>query len=257
MSQHETLTVGQVNARRCRVLRDRGLKLREIAELTGLSISSVDHYLSDPDGSKARARKMRGRCCDCGRAIRSDSPTRGNPMRCSPCASANYASRTRKEMESAYRTWIAWYGRRPGAMDWNLAHARRVASPVRLAAIEAAHQERRWPSSSGVIKKFGSWNAFVAHMGDLPVGPGIRLDPVAWRSQLRRAQRSRRKTSRETWAEDLSHRWNSGEPVTHIAKAQNVARETIYRRVAVLRKEGYQLVERRIPVDQATGEGVA
>lgn len=51
-----------------RQMREGGALLREIADRFGVSTSTVDAWLNDQDGSKARARKARyrGVCEDCG-----------------------------------------------------------------------------------------------------------------------------------------------------------------------------------------------
>jgi hypothetical protein len=86
--------------------------LREIAEEMGVAIQTVHDWLSDPDGSKLKARKLRyaGRCVDCG------APTGGHagrganaPKRCARCAGRHNRDRekerARVRRELVERLW--------------------------------------------------------------------------------------------------------------------------------------------------------
>jgi transposase len=86
--------------------------LREIAEEMGVAIQTVHDWLSDPDGSKLKARKQRyaGRCVDCG------APTGGHagrgdkaPKRCQRCAGRlnreREQERNRERRELVERLW--------------------------------------------------------------------------------------------------------------------------------------------------------
>jgi hypothetical protein len=97
---------------RARTLRGEGRVLREIAEEMGVAIQTVHDWLSDPDGSKLKARKRRyaGRCVDCG-APTSGSEGRGAraPKRCPACAGRHNRERekrrSRERRELVERLW--------------------------------------------------------------------------------------------------------------------------------------------------------
>jgi class 3 adenylate cyclase len=95
-----------------RTLRDEGRVLREIAEEMGVAVQTVHDWLSDPDGSKLKARKQRyaGRCIECG------APTGGHagrganaPKRCQRCAARHNRERererNRERRELVERLW--------------------------------------------------------------------------------------------------------------------------------------------------------
>jgi hypothetical protein len=84
---------------RARTLRDEGWVLREIVEQMGVAVSTVHDWLSDPDGSKLKARKRRyaGRCIDCGAATSGYAGQGPNaPKRCPTCAGRHSAERERE-----------------------------------------------------------------------------------------------------------------------------------------------------------------
>lgn len=97
---------------RARSLRDEGRVLREIAEEMDVAISTVHDWLSDPHGSKLKARKQRyaGECVNCG------APTSGYaghgpnaPKRCARCSSRQnrerQKERARERRERVERLW--------------------------------------------------------------------------------------------------------------------------------------------------------
>ena len=138
--------------RQCRELRDQGLVMREIGERLELATSTVHAYLNDPDGSRAHERKMRGRCVDCGTAIRADQPGRGNPVRCAPCAAEASRVWTCERIAEAIQTWAAEHdGEPPYANDWN-----------------TSARDRRYPSVRSVRNVFGTWNAAISAAGFEP-----------------------------------------------------------------------------------------
>lgn len=89
-----------------RELRGGGLLLREIAERMGVAVSTVGSWLTDPDGSRLRARKdgYRGVCEVCG------APTTGGngylaPRMCHRC-NAIAAGERNKEQAAPQRALI-------------------------------------------------------------------------------------------------------------------------------------------------------
>jgi hypothetical protein len=74
----------------------RGLTQREIAAELGLTRSVVNSILTDPDGSKARARKdsYRGVCVECGGPTAGDRPGIA-PLRCRWCVQGKDPPRRR------------------------------------------------------------------------------------------------------------------------------------------------------------------
>lgn len=111
-------------AGRVRVLRDdEGLLYREIMEQLGISHSYAQALYTDPDGSKARARKDRyaGTCVDCG------APTCGSdgpdvpPERCWRCRKILERDSkfwTREVVIDAIRRFADDNGRPPLADEW-------------------------------------------------------------------------------------------------------------------------------------------
>lgn len=72
-------------------LRAEGLTWREIGERVGLALSTVQQYGTDPDGTRARARKAKyaGTCVDCGTATHGHNGRAAAPKRCGSCAPAH------------------------------------------------------------------------------------------------------------------------------------------------------------------------
>lgn len=76
-------------AARASELREQGLMIREIAELLGISRSYAGGLLTDPDGSRDRARKASysGVCADCGFPTSGSDGAALAPGRCIWCTS--------------------------------------------------------------------------------------------------------------------------------------------------------------------------
>lgn len=167
-------TVREQRVAEIRRLRDdEGLLLREIAERLGIAISTVQDYYTDPDGSKARARKAKnhGVCIDCGAETRNSGSAKYVPERCRACFDARPKKYwTRERIIEAICEWVAEYGEPPTAMQWSPSQARRAG----LGWMAERWESGEWPVLTTVQKAFGSWNAGIAAAGFTPRGIGVR-----------------------------------------------------------------------------------
>lgn len=166
-------------ATRATALRERGLKLREIAAEMGEPISTVHELITDPDLSKHHARMRQrygGICIDCGAPTSwPRGPIRNGPAkRCAACASVAQIVWTRELIIAALHEWTRLYGRTPSSVAWNPSLAR---SKGQLDLVERFYAGR-WPSTSIVQKRFGSWNAAIDAAG-LPRNRNGRPPKVA------------------------------------------------------------------------------
>lgn len=154
-----------------------GMVGREIADATGFALKYVYELRDDPDGSKTRARKNRfyarrvKPCVDCGEPTNGDTPpTTG---RCWSCQKAAATVWPREAMIAAAREWHDTFGDPPTVADWNGAPSMMARNPgAQLRRADAKDAGLRWPASSLVVARFGSWNEFIAAGGwePLPVG---------------------------------------------------------------------------------------
>lgn len=138
-------------------LRAAGRTCREIAAEMGVATQTASAYATDPDGSRARARKesYAGRCLDCGVTL-NGSAGRGprTPKRCVPCNSRLAGEKSRRRILGSLREWADEHdGAPPSITDWKKA------------------SRRRWPAPSTVAAAFGTWNAGVRAAG-LDCHPG-------------------------------------------------------------------------------------
>lgn len=159
----------------CVVLVTGGLGIPQIADALGKSRSRIAGALNDPTGVKGQARKKKrfGLCLDCGRkTFNSGSPN--TPKHCQECKKARVRREAQEKVVKGMQLWARLYGSPPSAADWNVAHARRVASPERLAAIEERHREHKWPLANSAVRVFGSWNAAIEAAGFRPLTAGER-----------------------------------------------------------------------------------
>lgn len=116
-----------MKAARAATLRADGLVQREIAERMGLSRSMVSGLLSDPDGSKVRARKASygGTCVDCGARTDGSNGPGDAPERCKLCSPRARTLWTREVCIAALRAFHDEHGRVPtsgelgGGSDWH------------------------------------------------------------------------------------------------------------------------------------------
>ncbi len=140
-----------------RELRDRGLRLREIAAELGVAISTVDSWLNDPGGQRLRARKdrYRGRCERCGCATDGSNGRAAAPRLCAACFRSQPHS-----LDRAKRLGHGAGARRYS--DEELLDALRRADELglrtapRYATLAGDHA---LPSMATLIHRFGSWNA--------------------------------------------------------------------------------------------------
>jgi hypothetical protein len=129
-----------------RRLATRGLGAREIADLLGVSLSSVHNYL--------RA----GICPDCGGPV-----TNPSAQRCAACAVQEPTvarAWTREAVRAAIREWRARHGAAPTYRDWTPSRDR----PGRWEA-----ESPRWPSAAVVCDLYDDrpdpWNAALLDAG--------------------------------------------------------------------------------------------
>jgi predicted transcriptional regulator len=153
-------TLMEMRSEEVRRLRSEGLKLREIAQRTGISRSYVSQLIKDSDGSKALARKRKANCVDCGTPIRSDEPSRrGRQLRCVECHKT-FAHETRlwpaERIIDAMRLWNETFGSPPTSTAWSYT----VATPEDLLRL----REGDWPRTSTVAVEFDGkfGNALIA-----------------------------------------------------------------------------------------------
>lgn len=164
-----------------REMRDRGMLLREIAAHFGVAESTVLRWMdpaqaeSDRAASRARKERYRGVCVDCGAATSYDS----DMVACERCRGCRHRFATENarwrpdRMIAAAHEWEQFFGRQPGATDWNGSPAALARNPSAAARIAQAREHGlAWPYSSDVQRRFGSWSAFIAACGfePLPVG---------------------------------------------------------------------------------------
>lgn len=102
-------------------LRAEGLTKPQIAKRLGVSHSTVRNIISDPDGSKQRARRdtYSGTCIDCGRATRSDGTSKASD-RCRACSGSFFQPKqwTREAVILAIQRFAEANGRPPIADEW-------------------------------------------------------------------------------------------------------------------------------------------
>jgi hypothetical protein len=146
------------HAAEARRLRDLGLLQRQIAERMGISRSYAGDLLTDPDGSRGRARKdsYRQPCPECGRLMSGGGGPNVSPERCRVCAAADPPSRTwtRETIIAAIRLFAERHGRPPTASEWNPTYTGGTEA-LRLAGYPPAGVVYRTSSRSGA--PFATW----------------------------------------------------------------------------------------------------
>lgn len=142
--------------KRAQALRERGLLLREIGAEMGVSLKTVHTWLSDPDLSRQRARRVgyRGTCDTCGGPTDGSKGSGKAPARCSACMMW-----TPEAILEALRDWGDDHG----------------GIPPRCADTRTGGEGHgRLPNDDSVKVVFGSWNAgllaagFALHMDKRP-----------------------------------------------------------------------------------------
>lgn len=158
---------------RAQAFRSEGLKLREIAQRMGVSTSTVSDYLTDPDRSKAVARKRRygGTCEDCGGPTHGGNGHARAPDLCLKCSAVRVGAEkkiwTREAIIRAIQGWALVFGEPPAGPDWDSGNAARMKDEARL----CRHANRRpdaWPTVATVVAEFGTWNTAIEIAGFAP-----------------------------------------------------------------------------------------
>lgn len=141
--------------------RERGDTIKAIAAHFDVKPKTVYGWLADPDGSRARERKLtyRSACPNCG-ADTSPPAADEEARRCRRCA--HPSGWTRDTIVAALRDAERDFGRRPKSTDFNRAHAAR-RGPDAL-----ARYERVGLNQAVIARVFGSWPDAVAAAFDQP-----------------------------------------------------------------------------------------
>lgn len=147
-------------------LRADGLLLREIAERMGAKRTTVSDWLSDPDGSRLRARKdsYRGTCGQCGALTDGSAGPGRAPTVCAECL----RTWDRESIIAAIQTWAATHGGYP---------------PKQL---QWSHRESDHPCHRTVRDHFGKWAEGLRAAGFRP-GSDHRPETTDWIIQQIRA----------------------------------------------------------------------
>jgi hypothetical protein len=130
------------------------MRTSEIAQRLGVSSSTVRNYLRDPEGLRARARaatRAGSTCRFCNRATGAPRGSRTFDL-CPRCAASTRTSWTRARVLGAFWRWYSMFGKPPSSTDWNHTHAKRRGG----AALERFRSDR-WPTSTVVVRLFGTW----------------------------------------------------------------------------------------------------
>jgi len=144
-----------------------------IAAALEVSVSTVASYLSDPDGSKARARKTlyRGTCSACGRSTnRGRRPRPGDAFVCARCDDDSRRLWTRDRVTAALRSWQEQTGEWPSSYDWTTdrntrqrrLNSGRAETRERAVRGEALLEAGDYPDPATVRRVFGTLRAAVA-----------------------------------------------------------------------------------------------
>lgn len=192
---------------RARQLRAEGKYYREIADELGVSVNTVHAWFTDPDGTKARARKdsYRGECVDCGDPTDGSNGRARAAERCSPCRHAHERAQATWTPHTIIAALHSWAARHDG----------------QTARVNDAHRERaqgdyRLPPPSRVQHVFGSWNAGVKAAGLTP-------NPLGPRGEYKRLT--------PLQVKQIARRYAAGESSAQIAADLNCSVTTVLRRV--------------------------
>lgn len=177
-------------ADRVRLLRSEGLTHAAVGRRLGISRTYAETLFSDPDGSRARARKesYAGTCETCGCATTGSYGRAAAPSLCAACSRAKQQGERFWTQASIVQRFQAFYnltGRVPTTSESNVSHGARALraafAPERVAAVDAVPSDLRLPHPSMVSREFGGWREAVIAAGftPLPVGrpPGARNRP--------------------------------------------------------------------------------
>lgn len=127
-------------------LRAQGLTGMQIAKRLGIRRSYAYALLTDPDGSRDRARKRsyNGTCIDCGASTDGSNGRANAPKRCQQCFNEVRHREACAAAIEKFQAFAAEHGRAPTAEEW------RTGAPV---------------DSSTVQRLFGSWTAGLEAAG--------------------------------------------------------------------------------------------
>lgn len=133
-------------------LREQGQTYAQIGERFGVSIKTAHQWVTDPDGTRMRARKdtYAGECVNCGAWTSGQAGRRDDP-RCPACAADLRRIWTPEAIILAIQDWAHEHNDEPPRAhpDW-------------------AKSGDCHPSVSYVQEIFGSWNAAIAAAGFEP-----------------------------------------------------------------------------------------
>lgn len=82
---------------------------------------------------------------------------------------------TKPRIIDAIKDYADQYGRPPGAADWNPAMARGIGHPE---IADRFYADEIWPTTTPVVKQFGSWNKAIKAAGFTPLPVGRKRGDV-------------------------------------------------------------------------------
>lgn len=147
-------------------MRAAGLTCRAIGKALGVSRSYAGELAGgDPLGARAKQRKQRyaSVCVDCGSPTSGGEGRKAEP-RCVKCAARPAALKrtvwTRERIIEALQDAARVLGRDPAVVDFNPYFARRIRQDEARARLsETMINAGRWPWSTTIYSRFGSFNA--------------------------------------------------------------------------------------------------
>lgn len=177
-------------------MRDAGASWREMREGLGVSQSYLGALLSDPDGSRDRARKRRygGTCEGCGRRTDGSNGSGRAPKMCATCtAQKQHDERywTAERVLDAIKRFAAANGRPPSASEW------------------LSRPGKGFPVAGTVQRECGSWANAIEAAGFPRPKVGCYNRTLESKARLSAAQRKRWGVQ-DTYGELTIMRWNVG-----------------------------------------------
>jgi transposase len=231
-------------------LRHEGFYYREIGERLGVSVSTADQYVNDPDLLKLRARKdsYRGKCEKCGGPTDGSNGPGGAPKRCNDCQSNRFAKRNdllREMWEADEPTW--YIAERLGMSEtaitaWVDHQRRRNGRKLTLRKLGGNQQTREARHRRMLaLRRQGKTNAEIAEAVGM-ASPDVVSNAFAF---MRRkgldvppSGPGRGRTSLMP-DEEFIQLWQADTPAKEIAERAGYANaRSVYDRVSRLRKRG-------------------
>jgi len=153
--RHETAT-------RIASLRAERLPWGDVAERLAIAVSTAREYHRDPDGQRARERRLRqrGSCPVCGGQTHASAPAGAPLIHCAACRRSAGGRWSADDVVASLRAFHGRHGRVPRASDFASSRAR--------------------PSAAVAAARFGGFRAAVKAAGMEPVASGR---PAAWSSE--------------------------------------------------------------------------